>query len=496
MNKTIKVILLIAAIAASVWFFALRDASTQADASAYSIETVKVERGDVARLVSASGTVRALTTVEVGSQVSGQITELNADFNSVVSKNQIIARLDPQSFESRVTSAEADVRSARANIDVQKAQIERAEANLALYRKEYARQQELYAQKLIPSSALEDAERQLTVGQSDLNVSKAQLRTVQASLAQRLASLESAKVDLERTIIRSPIDGVVIERNVDVGQTVAASLSAPVLFRIAKDLQEIRIDADVVEADIGGIDEGDTVTFDVDAYPDDKFSGVVEQVRLAAKELQNVVTYTVVIAAENRRSRLLPGMTANVEITAEKRQDVLRIADTAVRFKPTSNGPQVIDGNTEDRGGPGAGRQGPNAGRNFSQMFEGMNLDPERQAAIEHELSDDMREFWSSMSGNAMATFDRNRMRQMMRARTNKILKKSLSPEEFKLFEKLQNARSSVRRIEVYSENPDGTLSKRSIAIGLSDGSYVEIRRGAEEGDVFVSRVIKAVTGE
>jgi len=255
--------------------------------NAYNIEKSSVERGDVARIVSASGSVRALTTVEVGSQVSGQIVELRADFNSEVVKGQIIARLDSQTFETRVASAEADVRSAKANIDVLNAQIKRAQANLDLYEKDFRRQQQLFTQKLIPRSNLDDTERQLIVGRSDLNVSQAQLRTGEASLAQRKAALAIAKVDLERTIIRSPIDGVVIERNVDVGQTVAASLSAPILFRIAKNLEDIRIDADVVEADIGGIDNGDTVQFSVDAYPNDEFTGVVEQVRLSAQELQN-----------------------------------------------------------------------------------------------------------------------------------------------------------------------------------------------------------------
>lgn len=489
MKKVLASLLILALLATGYYLLNAEKQKANTSSTEFTIETSSVERGDVARIVSASGSVRALTTVEVGSQVSGQIVELTADFNSEVSKDQIIARLDPQTFETRVASAEADVRSARANIDVLKAQIKRAQANLDLYEKDYKRQDELFAQKLIPRSSLEDTERQLIVGRSDLNVSNAQLRTGDASLAQRQAALAIAKVDLERTIIRSPIDGVVIERNVDVGQTVAASLSAPILFRIAKNLDDIRIDADVVEADIGGVDTGDTVTFSVDAYPNDEFSGTVEQVRLAAQELQNVVTYTVVIAAENSRSRLLPGMTANVEITAEKRKDVLRIAENTVRFKPGNEGPQLAESNNAEAGNARGQRGG--RGRDVGRMLEGLELETERKASIEKELGDDMREFWSSMSGNNMATFDRNRMRAMMRTRIERILKKNLSGEEFEQYEKLQKAAASVRRIELYQDEKDGTLSKKNIVIGLSDGKYVEIRRGANEGDEFIARILK-----
>ena len=449
----------------------------------YQVELVKVEKGDVARIVSASGSVRALTTVEVGSQVSGQIIELNADFNSEVEKNQIIAKLDPQTYDSRLLSAKADVASARANLDVLRAQISSAEANLSLYDSDFKRQTELFEQKLIPRSLLEDAKRQFTVGQSNLKVSKAQLRSGQASLAQREAAQNSAQVDLERTIIRSPITGVVIERNVDVGQTVAASLSAPILFRIAQDLGDIRIDADVVESDIGGIDAGDTVSFTVDAYPNDEFTGEVEQVRLASQELQNVVTYTVVIASENRRGILLPGMTANVEITAEKRNDVLRISETATRFRPPADGPEVkaVDGGNRSSG-PGRGAR-PN-------MLQGLDIEESRSQAISAEISSEIQSVRESMGD--MAQFDRNRMRQLIQARVERVLKKNLNDEEFAQYEKLSKQRSSTRRIDLYQQNSDGTLSTKNLRVGLSDGRNVELLSGVEVGDEFVSRLLKA----
>ncbi len=485
MKKIVLSILAIVAI--SLIFLQVKNnANANSSSQNYQVELVKVEKGDVARIVSASGSVRALTTVEVGSQVSGQIIELNADFNSEVEKNQIIAKLDPQTYDSRLLSAKADVASAKANLDVLRAQISSAEANLSLYESDFKRQTELYEQKLIPRSLLDDAKRQFTVGQSSLKVSEAQLRSGQASLAQREAAQNSAQVDLERTIIRSPITGVVIERNVDVGQTVAASLSAPILFRIAQDLEDIRIDADVVESDIGGIDAGDTVTFTVDAYPNDEFSGEVEQVRLASQELQNVVTYTVVIASENRRGILLPGMTANVEITAELRNDVLRISETATRFRPPADGPEV---KAEEEQAGGTRGSGPGRG-DSPNMLQGLVIEESRSQAISAEISSEIQSVRESMGD--MAQFDRNRMRQLIQARVDRVLKKNLNDEEFAQYEKLSKQRSSTRRIDLYQQNSDGTLSTKNLRVGLSDGRNVELLSGVEVGDEFVSRLLKA----
>ncbi|MCF6292893.1 MAG: efflux RND transporter periplasmic adaptor subunit [Robiginitomaculum sp.] len=471
-----------------VWVVFLRNSSADGS-NQFKIETALVERGDVARIVSASGSVRALTTVEVGSQVSGQILELTADFNSEVTKGQIIARIDAQTFESRVASAKAEVESAKANIAVQKAQITRAKANLEKFEKDYVRQNALYKEDAIALSLLEDTERQLAVAQSELAVTKAQLRTGEAALTQRIASLQTQNVDLQRTIIRSPITGVVIERNVDVGQTVAASLSAPVLFRIAQDLSDIRIDVAVVESDIGGIDAGDQVTFKVDAYPDDEFTGTVEQVRLASQEIQNVVTYTVVVSAVNRNGKLLPGMTANVEIVTENRKGVLRIAEAVSRFRLPADGPLVVDNKADGQPRPGGnGRRG-----NFvRQMLKGLDISSERSTEIEKLITKEITEIRQSMGD--MAQFRRSQMRELINARINRILKKQLTADEFKTYKNNQQARSTVRRITVYKENSDGTLQTASLVIGLSDGSFTEIVRGASEGDEFVIRLLKTNT--
>lgn len=456
----------------------------EAEAGRFSIETATTETGEVARVISASGAVRALTTVEVGSQVSGKITALNADFNSEVTQGQIIAQIDPQTFETRVESATADVQSAEANLAVQSANIVSAEANFAQAERDYARQKALYAEDAVARSTLEDNERALAVARANLDVSRAQLRASHAALSQRTASLKSAQVELERTIIRSPIDGVVISRNVDVGQTVAASFSAPILFTIAQDLKDIRIDAAVVEADIGGIDAGDVAEFGVDAYPDQIFQGIVEQVRLASETLQNVVTYTVVIAAQNTNGHLLPGMTANVEITADKREEVLRIAEAAIRFRPPVNGPEVVDETQVEAKGLRAQETAPNSTR--TQFLDDLDIDTDRKMVIQSELAIEIEAVRKQMGG--MEQFDRAAMRQRMQAASDKVLRKNLSDDEYKKVQAAMNVRATVTRVDVYLPRTDGKLSKRTLTLGLQDGAYAEILRGAQAGEEFVTR--------
>jgi HlyD family secretion protein len=467
-----------------IWAVFLKTDSS-AGVGEFVIETAIVETGEVARIVSASGSVRALTTVEVGSQVSGQITALNADFNSEVKAGEIIARIDPQTFESRVESARADVQSAAANVAVQQANIISAEANVAQAERDFARQQALYAADAVAQSTLEDIELALAVARANLDVSRAQLRTSNATLSQRNASLKSSLVDLERTIIRSPIDGVVISRNVDVGQTVAASFSAPVLFTIAQNLEDIRIDASIVESDIGGINAGDIAQFNVDAYPDQTFRGVVEQVRLVSETLQNVVTYTVVIEARNPNGRLLPGMTANVEITADNRDNVLRIAETVVRFRPPTNGPEVIEASadeTQRTRGPG-GRGGPGG----LQVLDNLDIEAAKKADIRSDLQTEIAVIRASMGDRAQ--FDRAAMRQRTQAATEKVLKKNLTSDEYKQVQDIISQSASVTRIDAYKKRPDGKLEKHTLTLGLQDGAYTEILRGAVEGDEFVTRV-------
>jgi len=289
----------------------------QGDSPAYRTEAVT--RGDIQATVTATGTVNAVTTVLVGTQVSGTIKGLFVDFNSRVKKGQIIAQIDPSTFESQVQQARANLQAAQANLD--KANTALVDANRTL-----DRNKELFSKNLIPRSDLDTAE-------TNYETARAQVGSAKAQIEQARASLDFAKQNLEYTKIVSPVDGVVISRNVDVGQTVAASFQTPTLFTIAQDLTKMQINTNVAESDIGVVKAGQAVEFTVDAYPDTMFKGKVWQKRQAPITVQNVVTYDVVIQVDNRDFKLMPGMTANVSIIIVTRHDALRITNAAMRFR-------------------------------------------------------------------------------------------------------------------------------------------------------------------
>jgi HlyD family secretion protein len=283
-------------------------------------ETAAVQRGSVAAKVTATGTLSALVTVQVGSQVSGRIASLSADFESVVKKGQVIATIDQSLFRAAVTQA-------RANYDSSRAAVEHAEAQEVNADKQFARAKELLAQDVMSRTDYDVA--QATAGSAKADVSAAR-----ANVEQAAASLAQAELNLKYTTIVSPIDGVVISRNVDVGQTVAAAFQSPTLFTIAQDLTHMQVDTNVAEADVGKIRNGMAVSFTVDAYPDRSFPGVVRQVRDNAQTIQNVVTYDAVIDVDNGERLLKPGMTASVVFTYATREDALKLPNGALRFKP------------------------------------------------------------------------------------------------------------------------------------------------------------------
>ena len=305
-------------VAVTVSVAAFYRTSGAGDAPDYS--TARVTRGDLVETVEATGTLDAVTTVQVGSQVSGTIASLQADFNSVVKKGQVIARLDPSLLQAQVDQAEATI--VRLQADVERARVSLDDARLKL-----ERARALFAEGLIPRADLETAET--TERQADASVKAAQAQVMQAR-----ASLNQNLVNLGHTVITAPVDGIVISRNVDVGQTVAASMSAPTLFVIAKDLTRMQVEASIDEADIGRIQPGQAVTFRVDAYPRESFMGTVVQVRLEPQVVQNVVSYVTVIDVPNLDGKLKPGMTANVEIEIARADDVLIVPNAATRFQP------------------------------------------------------------------------------------------------------------------------------------------------------------------
>jgi HlyD family secretion protein len=285
------------------------------------VTTARVVRGDVAETVGATGALQAVTTVQVGTQVSGTIQNLYADFNSIVHKGQVLARLDPSLFQTQIEQARANL--IRADADLERLRVSVADAQTKL-----ARAQELSQRQLIPRTELEAA-------QVALQSAQAQVRSQQAQVTQAQASLNQNQVNLQHTVIEAPIDGLVISRNVDVGQTVAASMQAPTLFVLAADLTKMQVLASLDESDVGRIRPGQEVWFRVDAYPADEFEGRVEQVRLQPQTVQNVVTYSTVIAVPNPELKLKPGMTANVTIEIARRNNVLRVPNGALRFRPT-----------------------------------------------------------------------------------------------------------------------------------------------------------------
>jgi HlyD family secretion protein len=300
----------------SAGWFLLR----KAPAPAY--QTVTPDRGAIAAKVTATGTLSALVTVQVGSQVSGRIQEIFVDFNSPVRKGQVLAKLDPQLVE-------ASVNQARANFVEAKSAYQRMRVQAALSEKQFRRTKQLADERLIAMADLDTA-------QAALDSAQAQVEGARASMQRAEAALNQAEVNLGYTTIVSPIDGVVISRAVDVGQTVAASLQAPTLFVIAQDLREIQVDASIAEADMGKVRPGMAAEFTVDAYPEETFVGTVRQVRNSAQTVQNVVTYNAIIDVANPEEKLKPGMTANVSLIHDARQDVLRLPNSALRFRPAA----------------------------------------------------------------------------------------------------------------------------------------------------------------
>ena len=326
----------------------------------------KVESGPLTAVVAATGTLNPVVSVQVGSQVSGQIKEILVDFNSPVKAGQLIARIDPETFQLRVRQAEADLEATRAAFAVQRAELARARASLADAQRDYERKKLLVERNFISAAERDKAQTSYDVALASTQVAEAQASNSAAVVKQRDSQLEQAKVDLERTAIRSPVDGIVVKRSVDTGQTVAASLQAPELFIIAKSLTDMQVETSIDEADVGRIRLGQKSGFTVDAFPGRSFEGSVMQVRKSAQVVSNVVTYMVIISAANPDLVLLPGMTANVRIVVAHKDKVLKVLNTALRFKPAGGAddkpaapaPRVAPGSAGASRGGGAAAGG------------------------------------------------------------------------------------------------------------------------------------------
>jgi HlyD family secretion protein len=323
--------LILAGFAVLVGLFALFGLSRNGKVQHF---TAKVERGAIHDVVEATGTINAVTTVQVGSQVSGNIAKLNVDFNSRVKKGDIIALIDPALFQGALLQATADLENAKANLVAARANLDKAKALTVQTKADYERSLELTRSSLLSQQQLDQAKASYDSAVAAEGAAAAGVTQAQAQVSQKEAAVSVSKTNLDYTVIRSPTDGTVVARNVELGQTVAASLQAPTIFTIAQDLTKMLVYTKTDESDVGNIRPGKTVTFKVDAFPKDVFHGIVKQVRMNPTTIQNVVTYDTIIEFDNPDLKLFPGMTAYVTIPVATVENVLKVPNTALRYKP------------------------------------------------------------------------------------------------------------------------------------------------------------------
>lgn len=499
-------------------YFALRPTGGAANDTPY--RTAAIDRGRITASVRATGTLTPMTTVVVGSQLSGQIVEILADYNSQVKAGQVVARLNSDQIKTRRDAAAADLQQARADLVVKRAQLDRARvartkanstvtdleaqrdrtrAQLADAKRTFDRQNELFTRGAGAQQGLDSARTQVEIQtatlasneaqiaslkaeiaglDADIALAQGQVQSGEALIAQRDAKLQDILIDLERTDIRSPVDGVVVQRQVDLGQTVAASLSAPVLFQIAQDLRTIDIYANIDEADVGRLKVDQDVSFSVNAYPNRTFRGKVQMVRLGAQTIQNVVTYTGVVRVENRDLALLPGMTANLQIVTDDRQDVLRVPNAALRFRPLGGPPALsAPAPAEAQAGRGEGG-GRAAGALRERIEEEVQPTPEQKQAIAAIMAEQR-----AAGRQAMAGLSEEERRAAFRAARTELRAKIaavLDPERRARFEALMQegrpaAQSEVAPGRVYVLDGEGQPKPVAVRLGPSDGAFTQI---------------------
>ena len=482
--RRIAALVIVVAIAAGAWW--LWSGRTP-DASG-GFRTGAVERGDVRVVISATGTLRATTTVAVGSQVSGQVQSVAVDFNDRVIKDQAIAMLDPAPFQTRLKQAQADLASARASVNEAQATQKNAEAD-------YSRKSDLLARQLIARS---DADLAMAAREQ----ARARVASAQAAVQQRQAGVDNAELDVSYTVIRSPVDGVILLRAVEPGQTVAASFQTPVLFQIAEDLAQMQIDLSIDEADVGQIKEGLPVSFTVDAFPDRQFAGEVKQVRLSATSNANVISYPVVVQVDNADQSLLPGMTASAEIVVSRRDGVLRVPNAALRFTPP--------GEEAAAAAPGGGGRG-GLMQDLPRVADALQLDAAQRAAFDAALEGVRERAAARMAGRPPAGATggmggrggpggqggaapaggpspeamRQRMAEAMQ-RSFAEFRASLSPQQQATWDAELRALSTARRGTLW-KLVHGTPQAIAVRLGASDGTVTEVSGDIAEGDEVIT---------
>lgn len=457
----------------------------------FTVATAAVTRGDVADTVGATGTLQAVTTVQVGTQVSGTIQSLYADFNSLVKKGQTLARLDPSLFQTQIEQARANLIRAQADVERLKVALDDARTKLT-------RAKELGGRQLLPQSELDAAD-------VSVRAAEAQLRSAQAQVTQAQASLNQNEVNLQHTVINAPIDGLVISRNVDVGQTVAASMQAPTLFVLAADLTKMQVIANLDESDVGRIRPNQQASFRVDAYPSETFHGTVSQVRLQPIVQQNVVTYATVINVPNDELKLKPGMTANVNIEIARKSNVLRVPNAALRFRPSNEifaalGQTPIEPRQRGDVATGAGRNSrvpssierPSAGASEKTATgsseegnaTGRGGFAERMRAMTPEQRDRMRERGVDVRVAESIPGDRGHKKTGASAPATKLAEGATTIDA--LFGPLPLV-ETIGRVWLYA---DQQLKPVRLRVGISDGQATELIEGdIQEGMELVTNV-------
>ena len=477
-------ILLLAA--AAFWWWTQRD-----DAAAESTyRTTTVEQGDIRVAISATGTLSAISTVTIGSQVSGQVTDVLVDFNDKVARGDVLARIDPSSYEAQIEQGNAQVESARA-------QLRQAQASLRNAELDYRRKADLGDQQLVSRSDVDLARAARDQAQAQVNAAQAQIR-------QQSASTQTTRVNLGRTVIRAPVDGVVITRSVEPGQTVAASLQAPELFTIAEDLSQMKIELAVDEADIGQVREGQSVAFTADAFPDRRFSGTVDQVRLSATTTSNVVTYPVVVTVDNSDGTLLPGLTVNAEIEVNKRENVLKVANAALRYKPADA--EAVSGAAQAQGRNGNGNA---MADDLARAAASLQLDAKQRAAFD-AAQEAIRQRQAARQaapaqeggnrlfgggggfrggGNGGSGAMQGQFRQRMRERLQQdfaAFRASLDESQRQRWDQALAELAGATRAPLWTL-VDGRPQRTMVRVGATDGSDTEISGNIEAGDVVIT---------
>ncbi|MBB1473856.1 efflux RND transporter periplasmic adaptor subunit [Luteimonas sp. MC1782] len=475
----------IAALAvAGAWWNGSRGASQE---SAY--RTAEVQRGDIRMAISATGTLSAISTVVVGSQISGQVTEVLVDFNDKVESGQVLARIDPSSYQAQIEQGSAQIASAQASLSQAQATLRNAELD-------YRRKAELGDRQLVARSDID-------LARAAREQAQAQVRAAQAQIQQQSAATRTTRINLDRTVIRSPVDGVVLTRTIEAGQTVAASLQAPELFTIAEDLSKMKIELAVDEADIGQVKAGQSVSFTADAFADRQFRGVVDQVRLAATNTSNVVTYPVVVTVDNSDGTLLPGLTVNAEIEVSRRDDVLKVSNAALRYKPTG-----AEGAAAAMP-PGGARNG--VASDLAGVSGGLDLTPPQQAAFDAALAAVQARqaarqaapraggagggpgggprmvAMSGGGGGGAGAAAQVRQRMLQRFREDfAAFRGSLDDSQAARWDAALTALVGATRATVY-KLVDGSPQPVLVRVGASDGTDTELSGALDAGDLLVT---------